>query len=235
MASNLFQLRILNNINVNLQTGYPVLFSSAALCLIISITAALLRESDCCCSRLKCSLRSLEYIKNSTSLISVTTQMIYIYMQHKWTYYTQYRIPSRLHKPKRWKRKWCRHYLQRGTWHWDSLQARACSWRRYHIFLQRTQPPDARVLHCIPCRKSPFTFRQFGYWQSEERHWDACTKRSSIFLSCNIKLTKVRHTEWNKKCMMQDLMGKKKRKVIFQRSRWLPKSRLEEWWVSTAC
>ena len=75
--------------------------------------------------------------------------------------------------------------LQRGTWHSDSLQARAWSWSKYHIFLQRTQPPDARVLHCIPCRKSPFTFRQFGYWQCAERHWDACTRRSSIFLSCN--------------------------------------------------
>lgn len=77
--------------------------------------------------------------------------------------------------------------LQRGTWHSDSLQARAWSWRRYHIFLQRTQPPDARVLHCIPWRKSPFTLRQFGYWQSAERHCEACTSRSSIFLSCNVK------------------------------------------------
>lgn len=81
------------------QFRQPVLLvSSAALCLIISITAALLRESDCCCSRLKCSFRS----------------------------------------------------LQRGKWHLDSLQARAWSWTRYHILLQRTQPPDARVLHCIP-------------------------------------------------------------------------------------
>jgi len=115
------------------QIGHPALLAtSAALCLIISITAALRRESDCCCSLLKCSFRS----------------------------------------------------LQRGTWHSDSLQARAWSWRRYHIFLQRTQPPDARILHCIPWRKSPFTLRQFGYWQSAERHCDACTRRSSIFLSC---------------------------------------------------
>lgn len=40
-----------------------LLATSAALCLIISITAALRRESDCCCSLLKCSFRSLK-LKN---------------------------------------------------------------------------------------------------------------------------------------------------------------------------
>ena len=74
--------------------------------------------------------------------------------------------------------------LQRGTWHSDSLHARACSWRRYHILLQRRQPPEARVLHCIPWRKRPLTLRQFGYWHCGERHWEACTRRSSILRSC---------------------------------------------------
>lgn len=41
--------------------SYPELpATSAALCLIISITAALRRESDCCCSLLKCSCKSLQ-------------------------------------------------------------------------------------------------------------------------------------------------------------------------------
>jgi len=112
--------------------NYSFAATSAALCLIISFTAALLLESDCCCNLLRCSLRS----------------------------------------------------LQRGTLHSESLQARAWSWSMYHIFLQRTQPPEARVLHCIPWRNSPLTFRQLGYWQLPERHVDACTRRSSIFLSC---------------------------------------------------
>lgn len=34
--------------------------TSAARCLIISITAALRRESDCCCSLLRCSFKSLQ-------------------------------------------------------------------------------------------------------------------------------------------------------------------------------
>jgi hypothetical protein len=80
--------------------------------------------------------------------------------------------------------------LHRGTLHSESLQARAWSWSMYHIFLQRTHPPEARVLHCIPWRNSPFTFRQWGYWQLPERHIDACTRRSSIFLSCSTIMKK---------------------------------------------
>lgn len=105
-----------------------LLATSAARCLIISITAALRRDSIWCCNLRKCSFKS----------------------------------------------------LQRGTRQSASLQARACNCKRYHIFLQRWQPPEARTLHCIPCRNSPFTFRQFGYWQIEEQHWEACTRRSNI-------------------------------------------------------
>jgi len=39
--------------------NYSFAATSAALCLIISFTAALLLESDCCCNLLRCSLRSL--------------------------------------------------------------------------------------------------------------------------------------------------------------------------------
>jgi len=35
--------------------------TSAALCLIISMTAALRLESDCCCNLLRCSFRSLNW------------------------------------------------------------------------------------------------------------------------------------------------------------------------------
>ena len=44
------------------QLAHPALpATSAARCLIISITAALRRESDCCCSLLKCSFKSLHH------------------------------------------------------------------------------------------------------------------------------------------------------------------------------
>lgn len=52
------------------QNGHPELpATSAALCLIISITAALRRESDCCCSLLKCSFRSLDRKHTFTQII----------------------------------------------------------------------------------------------------------------------------------------------------------------------
>ena len=54
-------------------------------------------------------------------------------------------------------------YLQRGTLHSDSLQARAWSCKRYHILLHRLQPPEARTLHVMPCRNSPFTLLHLGY------------------------------------------------------------------------
>lgn len=130
----------LANKNLYCTVCYPELAAtSAARCLIISITAALRRESDCCCNLLKCSFRS----------------------------------------------------LHRGTLHSDSLQARECIWSRYHIFLHRTQPPEARVLHCIPWRKRPLTLRQFGYWHWGDRHCDAWTKRSSIFLSCKTRFARA--------------------------------------------
>lgn len=155
-----------------LQFYHPELFISAALCLIISITAALRRESDCCCSLLRCSFKSLKkYIHHYNRLYN--TQR----MREEGGLLREVNLKT--HNKEKLLTN-----LQRGTWHSDSLQARAWSCRRYHIFLQRTQPPDARTLHWIPWRKSPLTFRQLGYVHCAERHCDACTRRSSILLSC---------------------------------------------------
>lgn len=145
----------------NSYSAFPA--TSAARCLIISITAALRRESDCCCNLFKCSFKSLhksEIYQSDAKQCTAECQEV--------------------------ERQETLTHLQRGTWHSDSLQARACSWRRYHTFLQRGQPPTTRFLHWMPWRKRPLTFRQLGYWQLEKRHWEACTRRSSIFLSCSI-------------------------------------------------
>ena len=51
--------------------NYSFAATSAALCLIISFTAALLLESDCCCNLLRCSLRSLCIVTSNQVLLQM--------------------------------------------------------------------------------------------------------------------------------------------------------------------
>lgn len=88
-------------------------------------------------------------------------------------------------------------YLQRGTLHSDSLQARAWSCKRYHILLHRLQPPEARTLHVMPCRNSPFTLLHLGYRQAAMPHWDAWTNNSSIFRNCCSHTTTINHINFH--------------------------------------
>lgn len=86
-----------------------------------------------------------------------------------------------------WWWKVCFTDLQRGTWHMISFQTRAWSWRKYHISLQRSQPPSALVLRRLPWWKSSFNLWQFWYRHCLDQHCDTCTRRSSILLAAKLK------------------------------------------------
>jgi hypothetical protein len=150
------------------------------LCLIISLTAALLLESYCCCNLLRCSFISLYDFHKWWSGVTQQDWNIKCVSTREMAVAGQMIDKTTTH-------------LHLGTMHPESLQARAWSWSMYHIFLHRAHPPEARVLHSIPCRNSPFTLRQLelGYLQPvqlPERHVEACIRRSSIFLSCRIMI-----------------------------------------------
>lgn len=153
------------------------------------MTAALRRESDCCCNLLRCSFRSLnrEMWHEKNHRLQERKYQVFTCWKREYLATDPTKFNCRMLDNKRNQRD----YPHRGTSHLDSLQARAWSCKRYHIFLHRTHPPEARIWQRRACRNSAFTLRQLGYWHCVARHSVACTRRSSIFLSCKFLTMKT--------------------------------------------
>ena len=77
-----------------------------------------------------------------------------------------------------------------------SLHPRACAVRRNHILLQKAQPPATRFVHDRPCLNRSLIFRHLANWHDRSAHLDACTRTSSIILTCKTHKFLITYSHW---------------------------------------